>query len=107
MTKRQNELRRWARYSTNNPVLFTSNGKSRKGFLRDISAGGAAFDLEDPHIDDERGMLSIDQLGAYEAQIIRDMDDGFAVMLSLDDSGQSTLQDELAAYFHKDERGFD
>ena len=107
MTGKQHELRRWTRYSSDNPVLFTSNGISKKGFLRDISAGGAAFDLEAPHGDDDRGTLRIEEIGAYETQIIRDMDDGFAVMLSLDDSEQSALQEELADYFHKDDPGFD
>jgi len=107
MTGIQHEHRRWTRYSADHPVLFTSNGKSGKGQLRDISAGGAAFDMEDLTGDSDRGELSIDGLGTYETQIIRDMEDGFAVMLSLDDREQSALQEELSDYFPENNEGYD
>ncbi len=102
MTAQQHEQRRWQRYPSDNPVMFTANGKARQGQLRDISASGAAFSLEDSDSDDDIGLLSIDEFGEYETQIIRDMDDGFAVILSLDDEEQSALQDELSDYFDTD-----
>ncbi len=107
MTGQTHEQRRWTRYSSNNQVRYTANGKSRNGRLRDISAGGAAFDLEGPDDDEDRGLLAVDELGAYETQLIRDMNDGFAVMLSLDDGEQLALHEELSEYFHKDDQGFD
>ncbi len=107
MTGQPHEQRRWTRYPTDNSVLFTANGKSRKGQLRDISAGGAAFDLADPDSEDDRGLLTVEDLGVFETQVIRDMDDGFAVILSLDDGEQTTLQEELSEYFHEDDQGYD
>ena len=107
MTGQLHEHPPWTRYPAENPVVFTSNGRSRKGRLRDISASGAAFELENVDSDDDRGMLTVDDLGVYETQVIRDMDDGFAVMLNLDEGEQATLQDELADYFYQEDQGFD
>ncbi len=107
MTEQSPEHRRWTRYPADNSVQYTANGRTRNGQLSDISASGAAFRLEDPESNDDQGVLSIEEIGAYETQVIRDMDDGFAVMLSLDEGEQVALQEELADYFHQGDGGFD
>lgn len=99
------EQRKWRRFEMDNPVQVRVDGQSRRGRLVDVSAGGAGVQAAPGAIDDELASLDIEGIGQYDGWIVREEDDGFAVMFDLDDDLKETLHEELESFRVRGDRG--
>lgn len=90
------DKRRHQRHEISKPVRARVGGQQGEGTTRDISAGGAALDIDiDVKVDDLLE-LDIDDVGFMEGQMSRSLDDGFAVrFVDLNDEEEEQLLADL------------
>jgi hypothetical protein len=92
------ERRRRRRYKVDKPVTIRDGSDEHNGRLTDISSGGAAVNAEetDSHFDDEQSLeLELDDFGTLPGNVVRTLDDGFAVEFDLDEDGEERLISEI------------
>lgn len=88
--------RRHQRYDIHKPVRAKSGNREGTGETLDISAGGAAIDVDLEVEDDEVLELDIEDVGFIASQVARPLDDGFAVrFVDLEEEDEEHLIAEL------------
>ena len=88
--------RRHRRYDIHKPVRAKSGGREGTGETLDISAGGAAIDVDIEVENDEILELDIEDVGYMASQVARPLDDGFAVrFVDLEEEDEEHLIAEL------------
>jgi hypothetical protein len=91
-----NEKRRHKRLNVSNAVRATINDEEIETTLLDISAGGAALDLQQDFNPNDPIELVIDDIGEINATVSRSLDDGVAVrFLDIDDDEEEMLLADL------------
>jgi len=98
MSKSGDNRRRWKRVAIDKAAEVRVEGTPYAGTTNDISAGGASLNAEIGTLSEESTELSIDDLGEYDVSVVRQWDDGFAVMFDLNEDDQYSLQEELEAF---------
>jgi len=85
------------RYAVDKSVDVQIGDQSKPARLKDISGGGAAvssdidYDLEaGQHID-----LDVEDMGYYGAEVIRELEEGYAVRFDMDDDERGELIAEI------------
>lgn len=92
----QDENRRHPRHRINKAVKAKSGGRQGTGMTRDISASGAAIDVDIELEEDELLELDIEDVGYMASQVARPLDDGFAVrFVDLEEEDEEQLLAEL------------
>ena len=90
------EKRRHKRLKAPNAVRATINDEEIETTLLDVSAGGAALDLQQDFNPDDPIGLVIDDIGEFNATVSRSLDDGVAVrFLDIDDDEEEMLLADL------------
>jgi len=92
------EQRRHKRIETDQPARArrTPDSEDIDINLKDVSAGGAAFDLEEDFDDSELLELEIDDVGVMSAEISRSTEDGLAVrFVDIDEQEEEMLLADL------------
>ena len=88
--------RRHRRYDIHKPVRAKSGSREGTGETRDISAGGAAIDVDLEVQEDDILELDIEDVGYLASQVARPLDDGFAVrFVDLEEEDEENLIAEL------------
>lgn len=92
------ERRRKTRYRVDKPVTIRDGADEHHGRLADISSGGAAVNAidDDTVFDaDQELELEMDDFGPLSGNVVRTLDDGFAMAFDLDEEGEEQLISEL------------
>lgn len=97
------DRRAFTRYSMNRGVEIRDGGRRREGRLQDISGSGAAIQtngddgdyLEDDFAEGNQVDIDVEDLGFYGAEVIRDLEDGYAVRFDMDDAERDELVTEI------------
>lgn len=95
------ERRRGKRYKVDKAVTIRDGAEQRNGRLKDISAGGAAISADDvdAFIDDDQELeLELDDFGTLAGNVVRTLDDGFAMEFDLDEEGEEQLISEITGF---------
>jgi hypothetical protein len=95
------ERRRGKRYKVDKAVTIRDGAEERNGRLKDISAGGAAVSAEDidVYFDEEQELeLELDDFGTLPGNVVRTLDDGFAMEFDLDEEGEEQLISEITGF---------
>jgi len=90
------EKRRHKRVKPANSVKAKVNDEEIEATLLDVSAGGAALDLQSELNPDDSIELMIDDVGELNATVSRSLDDGVAVrFMDIDDDEEEMLLADL------------
>ena len=96
------ERRGHTRYTMDRGIEIRDGDRRREGRLQDISGGGASIQADDmeSHVDDplEPGRyvdIDVEDMGYYGAEVIRDLEDGYAVRFDMDDAERAELVSEI------------
>ncbi len=96
------ERRKRTRYKVDKPVTIRDGDEKHNGRLTDISSGGAAVNAEeiDALFDDEQSLeLELDDFGTLPGNVVRTLDDGFAMEFDLDEDGEERLISEITGIY--------
>ena len=96
--KNGDERRRWRRHAIEKKAEVKANGAPYEGTTTDISAGGASIDVELEALGDVTLEISIDDIGDYDAAVVRQWDTGVALIFDIDEDDQYALQEELESF---------
>ncbi len=72
-----------------------------RGRVVDISSSGGAVSIEDSdrQIDDDQDMeLDLEEFGTLSGNVVRTLEDGFAMSFDLDEDGEDRLISEITGY---------
>jgi len=72
-----------------------------RGRVVDISSSGAAVSIEDSdrQIDDDQDMeLDLEEFGTLSGNVVRTLEDGFAMSFDLDEDDEDRLISEITGY---------
>jgi hypothetical protein len=101
-TAKPDDSRRYARLPARSAVTIYDGERRRQGHVRDISGSGAllAMDSELETLDEppEEGRyidMDIEDVSYLGGQVVRHLDDGFAVRFDMDDDECRNLADEI------------
>lgn len=92
------ERRRQTRYKLDRPVTIRDGSEAHNGRLADISSGGAAVNaVEDDTVfdEDQELELEMEEFGRLSGNVVRTLDDGFAMSFDLDEEGEEQLITEI------------
>ncbi len=96
------DRRVFTRYSMRKGVEIRDGGRRREGRLQDISGGGAAIqtdagdELLDETLAEGRHVgIDVEDMGYYGAEVIRDLEEGYAVRFEMDDAERDELVTEI------------
>lgn len=96
------DRRIYPRYSMDRGVEICDGDRRRGGRLQDISAGGAAIQTNGDGNYDEDAVqegsqidIDVEDLGFYGAEVIRDLEDGYAVRFDIYDAERDELVSEI------------
>ena len=89
------DRRRHARLTISKQVRAVAGKELRVGVTLDISASGAALELEADFDEEERVELDIEDLSPLSGTVARSYDDGFAVEFDLDEGDEDRLVAEI------------
>lgn len=89
------ERRRHPRVSISRPAHAKSGDDEREALVRDISAGGAALEVEADWEDGDYTEINIDDLSPLGGYVTRTFDDGVAVEFDLDEEEEDRLLAEV------------
>ncbi|MDD9905866.1 MAG: PilZ domain-containing protein [Rhodospirillaceae bacterium] len=92
------ERRRQTRYKIDKPVTIRDGADQHTGRLSDISSGGAAVSAidDDTVFDEDQALeLELDDVGRLPGNVVRTLDDGFAMAFDLDEEGEEQLITEI------------
>ena len=95
------ERRRHTRLKMRRPVIVRGGDETLDGELVDISQSGAAVSLDDEdfEIEEERDVeIDMADFGVLAGNIVRTLDEGFAMTFDLDESSEDRLITELTGY---------
>lgn len=89
------DKRRHQRVNVAKTVRAKSGEDERQGLVRDISAGGAALEIEADWEDGDYAEVDIDDLMSVSGHVTRTFDDGFAIEFDLDEDEEDRLLSEV------------
>lgn len=89
------ERRRHPRLTISKQVRAVAGEELREGVTLDISASGAAFELEADFDEDDHVELDIEDLSPLTGTVARSYDEGFAVEFDLDEGDEDRLVAEI------------
>ena len=92
------ERRRQTRYKIDKPVTIRDREGQRNGRLADISSSGAAVSAidDDTVFDEDQELeLEMDDFSRLAGNVVRTLDDGFAMAFDLDEEGEDQLISEI------------
>lgn len=92
------ERRRQTRYKVDKPVTIRDGEDQHTGRLSDISSGGAAVSAvdDDTVFDEDQSLeLELDDFGCLPGNVVRTLDDGFAMAFDVDEEGEEQLITEI------------
>jgi len=95
------ERRVFSRYTMDRGVQISDGERRHGGRLQDISGGGASIqtdddeDFGDPLAAGAQIDIDVDDLGFYGGQVIRDLEEGYAVRFDMDDAERDELVTEI------------
>ncbi len=89
------DKRRHQRVNVAKTVRAKSGDEEREGLVRDISAGGAALEIEADWEDGAFAEVDIDDLVSVSGHVTRTFDDGFAIEFDLDEEEEDRLLSEV------------
>lgn len=95
------ERRRHERVKIKRPVVVRDGEELLDGELLDISRSGAAVSLEEEDYsltEDQDVEIDMADFGVLAGNIVRTLDEGFAMTFDLDKSGEDRLITELTGY---------
>jgi len=96
------ERRRQTRYKLDRPVTIRDDSdEQHTARISDISTGGAAvsaIDDETSFDEDQHLELELDDFGRLPGNVVRTLDDGFAMAFDLDDEGEENLISEITGF---------
>jgi hypothetical protein len=107
MSKNGDERRRWQRIAIERAAELKANGTPYPGTTTDISAGGASLEADIEALGDVTVEISIDEVGEYNAAVVRQWDTGMALIFDIDEDDQYELQEELEAFRRENEFDLD
>ncbi len=96
------ERRKHKRYKVDTPVRIRDGADEHNGKLTDISSRGAAVngeDIESLFDDDQSLELELDDFGTLPGNVVRTLDDGFAMEFDLDEDGEERLISEITGIY--------
>ena len=91
------------RYAIDRGVDIYDGERRRTARLKDISGGGAAVTPDDNgDVEDDDGLqagryvdLDVEDMGYYGAEVIRELEEGYAVRFDMDDDERGELITEI------------
>jgi hypothetical protein len=89
------DKRRHPRVNVAKTARAKSGDDEREGVVRDISAGGAALEIEADWEDGAYAEIDIDDLTSLSGHVTRTFDDGFAIEFDLDEEEEDRLLSEV------------
>ena len=95
------EQRRHTRVKVDKPVKFRDGSGQHDGRLADISSSGAAVNTEELDVnleDDQELELESEAFGTLLGNVVRILDDGFAMEFDLDEEIEERLISEITGY---------
>jgi len=85
----------------NKAVTIRDGVAEHRGRVVDISSSGGAVSIEDSdrQIDDDQDMeLDLEEFGTLSGNVVRTLEDGFAMSFDLDEDGEDRLISEITGY---------
>ena len=95
------ERRRHTRVKMKRPVIVRGGDDTLNGELVDISQSGAAVSVDDEDfgVDGERDVeIDMADFGVLSGNIVRTLDEGFAMTFDLDENSEDRLITELTGF---------
>ena len=98
MPESGDDKRHWRRVAMDKAAEVKVAGVPYPGTINDMSAGGVSLTAEIETLGDDPVELSIDDFGEYQAAVVRQWDEGVALVFDLNEDDQYSLQEELEAF---------
>jgi len=95
------DRRRHERVQIKRNVTVRNGAESHEGALVDISSSGAAISIEEDNytIEEDQDLeLDMEDFGVLTGNVVRTLDEGFAMTFDLDESSEDRLITELTGY---------
>ena len=95
------ERRRHERIKIDKTVTIRDGVAEHRGRVLDISSSGAAVSMNksDLHLEDDQDLeLELEEIGVLSGNVVRALDDGFAMSFDLDDESEDRLISEITGY---------
>jgi hypothetical protein len=95
------ERRSHERVKVDRAVTIRDGSEMHDGVLMDISSSGAALSLDDDDYEFESDQdleLEMEEFGILSGNVVRTLDDGFAMAFDLDEDGEERLITEISGF---------
>lgn len=95
------DRRKHKRVKVNKVATIRNGDAEHSGRIVDISSGGAAITLEnaeDTLENDQDLELELEEIGTLFGNVVRTLDDGFAMSFELDEDSEDRLISEITGY---------
>ena len=93
------EKRRHVRIKVDKPVKIRDEKGEYEGQLSDISYSGAAVSGEALEFEEDQGLeVDSEEFGRLSGNVVRELDDGFAMAFDMDDEAKEDLVDEITGH---------
>ncbi len=95
------ERRRHERVKLDRAVIVRSGADMHDGTLVDISSSGAAVSVDDDdyELDSDQDLeLDLEEFGTLTGNVVRTLDDGFAMTFDLDEDSEERLITEISGF---------
>jgi len=95
------ERRKHKRIKIDKTVTIRDGVAEHSGRVVDISSSGAAVSMEnsEDHFEDDQDLeLELEEIGTLTGNVVRTLDDGFAMSFDLDEEGEDRLISEITGF---------
>lgn len=107
MSNPGDDKRQWKRLRMDGAAEVRSGGKPYPGSITDVSAGGASLGANIGDLSGAAVAVSIDNFGDYDCAVVRQWDDGMAVMFDLAEEDQYSLDEDIESFCRENNLEFD
>lgn len=95
------ERRKHKRIKIDKTVTIRDGVAEHSGRVVDISSSGVAVSMEssEDHFEDDQDLeLELEEIGILTGNVVRTLDDGFAMSFDLDEEGEDRLISEITGF---------
>ncbi len=107
MSELGDNKRQWKRVRMAGAAEVRRGDTPYPGSITDVSAGGASMAGIVGDLTGASVAISIDNFGNYEGSVVRQWDDGMAVMFDLAEEDQYSLDEDLESFCRENNLEFD
>jgi len=95
--------RNWERFPLERPARLKVNNADHTRDITDVSAGGASLRGQVVGSSADEIEIGLEDFGEFSATVVRQWDNGFAVMFEIAEEDQYSLQEDVESFMREND----